>query len=87
MTAPAPILKPLGDLLAAEERAAAALTATPVIWRVCSWCHRCVGFDVARYPNRAGDITHTACPTCKKDFLASNAARPSCRSNAAEVRR
>lgn len=72
MTTFTSILKPLGHLLAAEERA----RATPIVFRVCAWCQR--GLGVAPSVQReAGSTSHGVCQDCKEKFIA----RPSCRTN------
>lgn len=89
MTSTAPILKPLSNLLAAEERAAlpaarmedgeSNMDQTPIVYRVCSWCQ--AGMGVQRAVIRmAGSISHGVCPPCKAKFLAGleTSHRPSC---------
>jgi len=83
MTTLAPILRPLGHLLAAEERA----VATPIVYRVCAWCQRGMGVALAVL-REAGSTSHGVCPDCKEKFMAKIPAgnRPSCRGGAVEVR-
>lgn len=93
MTSTAPILKPISDLLAAEEAVGhrrpmmeEGETSTPIVYRVCSWCKR--GLGVVRAVTLvAGSITHTVCPACSDNLLQGlDRRRPSCQRSPMEAR-
>jgi hypothetical protein len=85
MTTISPILKPIGHMLAAAERAQA--DSTPIVFRTCAWCGCGLGTKAAELP-QAGTISHTICNPCRETFMkqTKNLPRPSCRPTP-EVRR
>lgn len=66
------ILRALGLALARDEHGTArlvAVTATPIVWRRCGWCHQVLGVIPVESVT-PGLFSDTCCPACRVKFFA-----------------